>query len=120
MTTVSTKEDLKKAKDAGVQEIVVVGEFADKLNKSKKIAFISAGALASVVAIVGVAAIAAPETAGFSLAAAAPVAASISGMEIAAIIAASTIGIALIIAVFKDYEEIEAGHQKIILRKRQK
>jgi hypothetical protein len=117
---VATKEDLKLAKDAGVHEIIVVGEFADKLNKSKKIAYLGAGVLASVIAIVGVAVVAAPETAGFSVAFAAPAAAAISGMEIAAIIAASTIGIALIIAVFKDYEEIEAGSQRVVLRRRQK
>jgi hypothetical protein len=120
MTTVATKEDLKKAKDAGAQEIIVVGEFADKLNKAKKITYLSAGVLTSVVAIVGVAVVAAPETAGISLGVAAPAAAAISGIEIAAIIAASAIGIALIVAVFKDYEEIEAGPQTLTLRRRQK
>lgn len=49
--------------------------------------------------------------------AAAPIAA-MSGFEIAAIIAAASIGITLIIAIFKDYEEIEVGEGRMKLKRR--
>ncbi len=46
-------------------------------------------------------------------------AAALSGMEVAAIIAAASIGIALIVGVFKDYEEIEVGPGTLKLKRRQ-
>ncbi|MBE2967659.1 hypothetical protein IMT09_05980 [Burkholderia cepacia] len=120
MATVSTKEQLERAKENKEPEIVIVGELADKFAKSKKIATLSGVALAGIVAVVGLAAIAAPETAGLSLGFAAAPVAAMSGMEIAAIIAAATIGIGLIIAICKDYEEVECGNGKLVLKRKSK
>ncbi|WP_321900069.1 hypothetical protein [Paraburkholderia heleia] len=120
MTTVSTKEQLAQAKDRMEPEITIVGELADKLAKAKKIAALSAWAVAGIVAVVGLAAVAAPETGGLSLGLAAAPVAAMSGMEVAAIIAAASIGIALILAVYKDYDEVEAGGGRIILRRKSK
>lgn len=48
-------------------------------------------------------------------------AAALTGLEIAAIITASSIGIALILAIFKDYEEVGYSEEGgFILRKKQK
>jgi len=115
---VRTKEELESAKNDREDEIVVEGELADKLKKSKKVAKLSGAGLAALTAALGVATIAAPVTGGLSYFAAAPVAA-LTGVEIAAIITASALGLALIIALFKDYEEIEYSQGKLILRKRQ-
>ncbi|AGT25526.1 MULTISPECIES: hypothetical protein [Klebsiella pneumoniae complex] len=112
---VKTKEELEKAKDDKVEYIVIEGELADKVRKSKTVAKASGAALAIIAAAIA----AAPVTGGLSSFAVAPVAA-MSGFEIAAIIAAASIGLALIIALFKDYEEIEAGEGKIKLKRRQK
>ncbi|HFV6786742.1 hypothetical protein [Escherichia coli] len=46
--------------------------------------------------------------------------AALSGLDIAVIIAAASIGIALIIAVFRDYEEIEFSNGKMILKLKRK
>lgn len=120
MTTVSTKEQLAQAKERKEPEIIIVGELADKLSKAKKIATLSAWAVAGIVAVVGLAAVAAPETGGLSMAFVAAPVATMSGMEVAAIIAAASIGIALILAVYKDYDEVEAGAGRLVLRRKSK
>lgn len=116
--TVTTKEELKEAQEEKVQEIIVSGDLADKLKKAKQITKLGATGLGILTAALGFGIVAAPVTGGLSMFAAAPVAA-LTGLEIAAIITASALGIALIIAVFKDYEEISFEKGKMTLRKRQ-
>lgn len=118
-TVVRTKEELEQAKKSGVATILVKGELADKLEKSKKVAKLSGAGLAVLTAALGVATVTAPVTGGLSYFAAAPVAA-LTGVEIAAIIAAASVGVGLIIALFLDYEEIEYSEGVLKLRKRQK
>ena len=110
--TVRTKAELERAKKDGVELIVVEGELADNLKKTKKVAKLSGASLAALMA----AAAAAPFTFGVTLI---PVAA-ITGLEIAAIIVALSLGVALIIAVYKDYEEIEYQDGHLVLRKKQR
>lgn len=117
MTRVSTKAELRKAQADGVLEIEVVGELANKMNKAKKVVFAGKVALGVIIAALGLATVAAPETAGLSYFVVAPVAA-MTGMEIAAIIAAAYIGLAVLIAIFKDYEEISCGVGTLNLRKK--
>lgn len=123
MTTVTTREQLKAAQDSGVAEIVVVGELADKLKRAKKVALLSGAALAAITAAITAATVAAPFTGGLSYAAfaagAAP-AAAMTGLEIAAIITAASLGVALIVALFKDYEEISYEDGKLTLKKKSK
>lgn len=118
-TIVRTKEELEKAKKSGATTILVKGELADKLKKSKKVAMLSGAGIAALTAALGVATVTAPVTGGLSYLAAAPVAA-LTGVEIAAIIVAASLGISLIIALFLDYEEIEYSEGSLKLRKRQK
>lgn len=115
--TVTTKEELENAKNDGEDQIIVKGELADKLKKSKQVAKLSGAGLAVLTVTLGVATVTAPVTGGLSYFAAAPVAA-LTGLEIAAIITASALGITLIIAIFKDYEEIRYSKGELILRKR--
>lgn len=116
--TVTTKEELKVAQNQKVNEIIVSGELADKLKKAKKITKLGAVGLAALTAVVGAGVVAAPVTGGISMFVASG-AAAITGLEVAAIITASALGIALIIALFKDYEEISFEKGKMTLRKRQ-
>jgi len=123
MTKVTTREELKAAQASGADEIVVTGELADKLKRAKKIAMLSGAALAAVTAAITVATVSAPVTGGLSyafFAAGAAPAAAMTGIEIAAIIAAASLGVALIIALFKDYEEISYEHGKMTLKKKSK
>ena len=65
----------------------------------------------------------APATGGLSLgftAVSAGTTATITGLEIATIIFISTMGIGLIIALFKEYEEIEFSNGRMVLRKKKK
>lgn len=119
MSIVTTKQELEAAKERGDEEIIVNGELADKLKKAKRITTVGTGALSVLVASMGVATVAAPATGGLSFFAAAP-AAALTGIEIAAIIAASAVGLALLIAVFKDYEEISYSNGRLVLKKRQR
>jgi len=116
--TVTTKGELESAKNNGENKIIIRGKLADKLKKSKQVAKLSGAGLAILTAALGAATVTAPVTGGVSYFAVAPVAA-LTGLEIAAIITASTLGIALIIALFKDYEEIGYSKGEMILRKRQ-
>lgn len=116
--TVRTKAQLEQAKTAGEKEIIVEGDLADKLKKSKKVAMLSGASLAALLVAVGGATVTAPITGGVSYLVAAPVAA-LTGLEIAAIITASFLGVSVIIALFKDYEEIGYSKGRLALRKRQ-
>lgn len=113
--TVKTKEELKRAQEDNYDEIIVDGKLANDLKKSKKIALASGVVLVGITAAIGLM----PITGGLSMAAAAT-AATLTGIEIAAIIAAASIGLALIIAVFKDYEEISYNDGELVLRKKAK
>lgn len=115
--TVTTKDELKEAQEQNVENIIVSGDLANKLKKAKQITKLGATGLGILTAALGVGIVAAPVTGGLSMFAAAPVAA-LTGLEIAAIITASALGIALIIAVFKDYEEISYENGKMTLRKK--
>ncbi|WP_274851932.1 hypothetical protein [Serratia marcescens] len=111
---VRTKEELEKASKEKADYIIVEGVLADKLQRGKKVAKASGATIAAIAAALA----AAPFTGGISTMGVAS-AAALSGMEIAAIIAAASIGIALIIGLFKDYEEIEVGPGTLKLKRRQ-
>ncbi|WP_031430827.1 hypothetical protein [Methylomicrobium agile] len=115
--TVNTKEELSQAKNSNASEIVVIGELANKLKRAQKVTLLSAGTLAVITALLGTATITAPVTGGMSYFVAAP-AAALSGLEIATIIVAASLGISLIIALFKGYEEIEYSKERLVLRRR--
>lgn len=117
MTTVRTKEELKTAQQAGALEIIVIGELAGKLKKAKKIALLGSVGLGVLATTLGVATFTAPVTGGLSYFVAAPVAV-LTGVEIAAIIAASAMGIALVLAVFKGYDEVSFEPGKMVLKKK--
>ncbi|WP_454690215.1 hypothetical protein [Achromobacter aloeverae] len=113
MISVSTKDELKSAMEHGASEITVLGSLANDLHRTKKVATLGAVALAAMTALT----VAAIPTGGMSMLGFAPVAA-LTGMEISAIILAVSIGVVLIVAVFKDYEQIEYGNGKLVLRKK--
>jgi hypothetical protein len=74
--TVTTKMELESAKNNGYEMIVVRGDLANDLKKSKSIAFAGAATLA----ILGAALAATPFTGGLSFFAAAPIAA-LTGLD---------------------------------------
>lgn len=117
---VRTKSELDVARKSKASFIVIEGELAAKVKKSKRIAYASAGTIAVITA--AIAAIAAtPITGGLSMLALAPTAA-LTGFETAAIIAACFVGLGLLIALFKDYEEIEFDGSKLrmVLKRKQR
>ena len=116
--TVKTKQELEKAMKNGETEIIVVGELAEKLHKSKKITKLGIPALAVLTAAIA----ATPFTGGLSTALGATAVATMTGMEVAVILGVVFVGISLVIALFKDYEEIEVDMDKrtLKLRKKQK
>lgn len=126
-SVVRTKEELEIAKKQGVEEILVVGELADKIKQVKMIAKASPAVIAVIAAaIMANKFMGKTPVHGFStisgamgVASVVPVAA-MTGFEIAAIITAASIGIALLVALFKDYEEIECGNGTYHFRKRAK
>ena len=114
---VETKQELDAARAQGVRDIVVLGALADKLHRSRTIAKLSAASLAALAAVVGVAVVTGPETLGLSMFAASGVAA-MTGVEIAAIITASSLGLALVVAIWKGYESIGYEAGRLELRRR--
>jgi len=113
--TVTTRSELEKAKNNKFEIITVQGELANKLHKAKKITTLSKAGLGILGVAIGGAAIAAPFTGGLSFAAAAPVAVA-TGASIPAIIGASAVGLALVLAIFKNYEEVEFDASRGYLR----
>ncbi len=114
--TVTTKSELESARNNKYEEIVVTGKLAKDLKKSKSIAYAGVAGGATI-AILTAALAATPFTGGLSMLAAAPVAA-LTGLEISAIIIAASLGISLVIALFKDYEEISFSDGTLTLRKK--
>ena len=97
--TVRTKEELERAKNNGVEEIIVVGELAQKLKTAKVI-----GTLSKItIGLVAAALAAIPMTGGLSMVALAPVAA-MAGVDIAVIAAVVFIGMSLLLAILKEYD----------------
>ena len=119
MISVSTKQELALAKRNKEHEIVCVGRLAEKVKSAKKIATIGVITIAAVGGMVGLATVAAPETAGIAIMAATPVA-TWGGLEVSAVIIAASLGCGLIIALSKDYEEISYEKGQLVLRKKAK
>lgn len=111
---VTTKSALEKAVKRKEREIHIMGDLADKVHNGKKIVTLGKVTLGAV----GTAIAALPFTGGVSAAALAPIAA-MSGLEIAAVIAICFVGIALLIAVWNNYSEVEfsSGDLKLRLKK---
>lgn len=103
---VTNKEELKEAMKNKANIIVVEGELAKNIHNSRKIKKIGIASIAIITTALTAATITAPLTGGLSYAAAAPIAAS-AGVPVATIISLSIVGITVVIALFKDYEEIE-------------
>lgn len=116
---VRTRSELEAAKNKGVERIIIKGDLAEKIYKTRGFAKVGAGTIATLGGLLGVATLAAPVTGGISFAVAAPIAA-LTGLEIAAIIIASSVGISLISAVWMGYEDIsfKRGDQELIIRKK--
>lgn len=103
---VSTKDELKEAINKKYSKIVVIGELASDLKKVSVIKKLSASAIGTLTAAITAAIATAPPTGGSSLLAfkfAAPTIAAKSGLDAAVVIIAASLGISLIIALFKDY-----------------
>ncbi len=111
--TVKTKEELKKAIASNTNEIIAVGALATNLKKSKKITTLGLVTLPILVAAMA----AIPFTAGLSVAVAAPIAV-LTGVEIAVIIAVNYVGIALVIAIYRDYDVVIETPDGTIIFKR--
>ncbi len=118
MCIIRTKDELERAVDQGVQEIIIEGELAKKVRTGRKLKLYGAATIAAI----GAAIAATPFTAGLSLAIGAPAIAVLTGTEIALIIVCITLGIGLLLAIWKGYEEViwEPGPPpKLILRRKQ-
>ena len=104
--TVRTKEALKKAQKDGVNEIIVEGKLAEDLKATKKIATLSTGAIAALSALAAGVVIA-PATGGTSAVVSAAIAApvvAVTGLSLPAITFACIIGVAFLVALFKEYD----------------
>ncbi|CDH07630.1 conserved hypothetical protein [Xenorhabdus bovienii str. oregonense] len=113
---VTTKEELKKAKDNRIETIIVQGALADNLQRTKKITYLSAGAIAALMGAIALI----PATGGLStMFAIAPIAA-LTGLDIGLIIIAISISVGLLVAIYKEYDEIEveAGYLKLRLKRK--
>jgi len=120
--TISTKEELEEAKNKGYEKIIIKGELADKLYKVKKITTLSKASLALIIGAIGAGVALSPFSGGTSLLVSGLTATAVgttTGVGAATIILAASLGIALILAIYKDYEEISYKDGELILRKKQ-
>lgn len=105
--TVKTKEELKKAKEEGIDIITVKGALANSLMLSKKLTTLGKPALVALTAaIAGV-----TVTGGAGSLAIAPAVAATTGLPIEVIMAMiATGGVVIVLAIFKDYD-VEVTHK---------
>lgn len=117
---VRTKSELDAARKNKAELIIIEGDLAAKVKRGKKVAYASGTAITVLTVTLAATTATAPVTGGLSYFAAAPVAA-MTGFEIATIIAVCFIGLSLLIALFKDYEELEfsSGKNRMILKRKQ-
>ncbi len=119
---VATPEELSAAYQRKAERIVVVGELAAKLGQAfSGLRKLSASALNTLALVVSGAALLAPFTGGVSLGAAGTVMGTVgAALTASAIAAISAIGVALVVAVFKGYDEVKlkGGSLELVLRKR--
>lgn len=117
---VRTKSELDTARKNKAELIIIEGDLAAKVKRGKKVAYASGTAITVLTITLAATTATAPVTGGLSYIAAAPVAA-MTGFEIATIIAVCFIGLSLLIALFKDYEELEfsSGKKRMILKRKQ-
>ena len=117
---VYTKEELADATRRKERRIVVKGELAAKISASfKGLRNLSASSLNTLALVLSGAALFAPFTGGVSLGAAGTVMGTVgAALTASAIAAISAIGVALIVAVFKGYDEIKlsGGGIELVLR----
>ncbi len=111
--TVSTKEELQRAKDAGATEIMIVGDLADQVHNGRQIITTGSAALG----IIAAAIVAIPFTLGLSIAVAGPIALA-AGVEVPLVLAVMFVGAALLIAIWTDYDEVEYRRGKLVLRRK--
>ncbi|MGI5923153.1 MAG: hypothetical protein ACOX9E_04340 [Lentisphaeria bacterium] len=119
--TVTTKQELKAAMKKKINEIIVIGDLADKLVRARKIARLSAASIALITTAVAGSAALAPVTGGASFGVGAlgfAAVAKTTGTSVPMIIAAAAIGISLVVAVFKKYKviEVKAGFLSLKLK----
>lgn len=95
---VTTKKDLKKAVDAGCEEIYITGKLAERVVTAYKIRKYSKPAIAALATALAATTVTGP----LGLAVAAPIVA-VTGMEIALIVAVASLGIALILSIIGIY-----------------
>lgn len=112
---VTTKDELKLALEAKSSEIIIEGDLAEKVRNGKKILKIGKFALAGLTCAIATI----PITGGLSTAMLIPMAA-LTGYEIALIMAVAVVGAVLLLAIWKDYEEIGFTYNptKLILRRK--
>ncbi|MCF7939852.1 MAG: hypothetical protein K9L68_14765 [Spirochaetales bacterium] len=113
-TRVSTKEELDEAIDRGCQTIRIVGKLAGQVYRTRALAHVSPALLGSAAASLGFA----PATGGLSLALGVMPTTAMSGVSIGALIIAISIGLSLLIALFKNYEVIDYRHGSLTLHKK--
>lgn len=121
--TVKTESALKKAIESGVDEIIIADpDLIKKVRRLKQAKKASAAPLTVAVGLIVAAAAAAPFTGGMSFVAAAPIAAAtgLSAKIIIAIASLIVLGSVALIALIKDYEEIEMSvvPPRLILKKK--
>ena len=101
-TVVYTKEELKKAIDAGYEEIIVEGELAEKFYKIRKVFNLSTAKILAMVAIGGGLSVSTIATRGKAYKIVIKIA-ELSGLDVAIILIVIFFGIGLIYGIYKDY-----------------
>lgn len=121
---VYTKEELDEAQKSQAERIVVKGELGRKLHTAfKGLKSLSSSSLNALALCLSGAALFAPFTGGVSLGAAGTVMGTVgAALTASAIAAISAIGLALVIAVFKGYDEVKlgGGGVELVIKKKAK
>lgn len=131
--TVTTEKELKRAVEQKYQEIIIIGELAEKVKKIEKVKKLSKTAIATLTA--ACAALVASNVA--AKIAPAPIRVPVNAMNVMVdkfameaskeggkiiittpeLIIIATLGVTIVISLFKEYDTIEVSNSRLVLKK---
>lgn len=124
-TIVTNKEELKAALAVKAPEIMIIGAFAQEVKESEKIRTMSKVGICALCAAVpivlaGLALTSVSGGASTVLKSIAKPVVGLTGPQLAVIIPAAAMGFTAMIAVLRDYDEVEFSPGKLVLRRKSK
>lgn len=115
LKTIRTKEQLRDIQRLGVDEIELLGELADKLKAAQQVAKLGQAGASMLGNVLGAAVVAGLQKPSEPMM---QKAVEATGASVNSVVASVGLGVGLVLAIFRDYEEITYEEGRLVLRRR--